>query len=169
MFFGGGGARRAAGGTRRRQKTGHRKRSGALSRRKSLPPPMQTPARVRRRKKQNRMIPRFSGIRHAFGTRTKTYLPVCGVPRRETPTQLQRFWSVYSPHPQKRTPQTEKYTPGTVSNTRRCSYSFSILLINSLISDSKSVNPISRTTTSQYPDRSFRKSRTRELTLCRNS
>lgn len=91
------------------------------------------------------------------------------VPRRETPTQLQRFWSVYSPHPQKRTPQTEKYTPGTVSNTRRCSYSFSILLINSLISDSKSVNPISRTMTSQYPDRSFRKSRTRELTLCRNS
>ena len=154
--FGGGGARRA-GGTMRRQKTGHRKRSGALSRRKSLPTPMQTPARVRRRKKQNRMIPRFSGIRHAFGTRTKTYLPVCGVPRRETPTQLQRFWSVYSPHPQKRTPQTAKYAPGAVSSTRGHGYSFSIFLINSLISDSKSVNPISRTMTSQYPGRYFRK------------
>ena len=37
-------------------------------------------------KEQNRMIPRFSGIRHVFDTRAKTYLPVCGVPRRETPT-----------------------------------------------------------------------------------
>ncbi len=91
------------------------------------------------------------------------------VPRRETPTQLQRFWPVYSPHPRKRAPRTAKYTPGTVSNTRRCSYNFSILLIYALISDSKSVNPISRTMASQYPDRSFRKSRTRERTRCRNS
>jgi len=92
------------------------------------------------------------------------------VPRRETLTQFQRFSDpVYSPHPRKRTPQTAKYTPETVSNTQGHGYSFSILLINSLISDSKSVNPISRTMTSQYPGRSFRKLRTRELTLCRNS
>ena len=91
------------------------------------------------------------------------------VPRRETPTQLQRFWPVYSPRPRKRTPQTAKYTPGAVSSTRGHGYSFSIFLINSLISDSKSVNPISRTMTSQYPGRHFRKSRTRERTFCRNS
>lgn len=93
------------------------------------------------------------------------------VPRRETPTQFQRFRAPYTrlAPPRKRTPQTAKYTPGAVSNTRGHGYSFSILLINSLISDSKSVNPISRTMTSQYSGRSFHKLRTRERTFCRNS
>ena len=77
MFFGGGGARRA-GGTMRRQKTGHRKRSGALSRRKSLPPAYADTRTSPLAKEQNRMIPRFSGIRHVFDTRAKTYLPICG-------------------------------------------------------------------------------------------
>ena len=116
------------------------------------------------------MIPRFSGIRHVFDTRAKTYLPVCG----SRGARRRRNFNVFEPRmlaplPRKRTSQTAKYTPETVSNTQGHGYSFSILLINSLISDSKSVNPISRTMTSQYPGRSFRKLRTRELTLCRNS
>lgn len=69
---------------------------------------------------------------------------------------------VYSPHPPKKDPTNREIHPRSRIEHPGCGYSFSILLIYSLISDSKSVNPISRTTTSQYPDRSFRKSRTRE-------
>lgn len=144
--------------------------SGAPLHRKSSPSVYTDTRAIASANGQNRMIPRFSGIHHLFDTHAKTYLPVCGGPAAQDADAISTFSSpVYSPHPRKRTPQTAKYTPGTVSNAPECGYSFSILFIYSPISDSKSVNPISRTTTSQYPDRSFRKSRTREPTLCRNS
>lgn len=60
----------------------------------------------------------------------KTYLPVCGVPRRETPTQFQRFRAPYTrptpekgPHKPRNTPPEPYRTPGDAATASQfCSY-----------------------------------------------
>lgn len=86
----------------RRQKTGHRKRSGALSRRESLPPAYADTRASPLTKEQNRMIPRFSGIRHVFDKMYKNLSAGLWSPAPRDADAIATFSGfVYSPYPGK--------------------------------------------------------------------
>ena len=121
--------RDGAGGTRRQQKADREKRPDSLSRRESLPPVYASTRASPLTKEQNRMIPRFSGIRHVFDTRAKTYLPICGSRGARRRRNCNAFGPYTrptpgkGPHEPRNTPLELYRTPGDAAKASRfCSY-----------------------------------------------